>query len=68
MQRYAQAAATAAIIGTVLCAWAALHEYTYWSDHPGRTGVSGILAVFALGAALIGAAVTLLAISAARQR
>lgn len=66
MQRYAQAAATAAIIGTVLCAWTAFHEYRYWSDHPGHTGVSGILTVFALGTALIGAAVAILSAGAAR--
>ena len=48
-------------LGTLASAWDAFYEYRYWSDHPYRTGVSGILIVLALGAALGCAAVTLLA-------
>lgn len=50
-----------AIAGAVLCAGVALHEWSYYQDHPHRTGVAGVLVVLALGAALGCAAVALIA-------
>ena len=40
------------IVGAILCAGVAIHEWNYHEDHPFATGVSGVLVVLALGAML----------------
>lgn len=61
-------AACLAVAGALLCAGVAFHEWSYYQDHPGRTGVSGVLTVFAIGAALGCIAVAVLAIATGRDR
>ena len=57
-----------AIAGALLCAGVAVHEWTYHQDHPGRTGVSGVLTALGIGAALGCLAVAALAWANERSR
>jgi hypothetical protein len=43
------AALVLAVIGAVLCAGVAVHEWQYHQDHKYATGVSGVLVVLSLG-------------------
>jgi hypothetical protein len=42
----------AALVGLVLSAGVAVHEWLYHQDHPHQTGVSGVLVVLAIAVAL----------------
>jgi len=55
------------LIGAVLCAGVAFHEWQYHQDHPFATGVSGVLTVFAIGATLGCLAVAVLAVALGRE-
>ena len=54
-------ASTLAAVAALLCAGAGIHEWAYYNDHPYATGVSGVVAILGLGAALGCGAVALLA-------
>jgi hypothetical protein len=54
-------------VGAVLCVGVAVHEWTYHEDHPYATGVSGVLTVAGIGAALGCLAVAALAVSFGRR-
>ena len=41
-----------AVAGAALSVGVAVHEWSYHEDHPGRPGVSGVLTVLGVGAAL----------------
>ena len=49
------------VAGAALSIGVAVHEWSYHQDHPGRTGVSGVLTVLGSGAALGCLAVVVLA-------
>ena len=67
MKPLAAVALVLALAGALLCGWTAVNEWNYYQDHPGRTGVSGVLTAFAVGATLCCVAVALLAIVAGRR-
>ena len=57
-----------AVAGAALSVGVALYEWSYHQDHPGRTGVSGVLTVLGVGAALSCLAVAVLAWATGRDR
>ena len=57
-----------AVAGAALSVGVAVHEWTYHQDHPGRTGVSGVLTVLGVGAVLGCLAVAVLAWAIGRDR
>jgi hypothetical protein len=68
MKPLAAVALVLALAGALLCGWTAVNEWTYYQDHPFRTGVSGVLTVLAVGATLGCLAVAVLAIAVGRDR
>lgn len=57
-----------AVAGAALSVGVAVHEWSYHQDHPGRTGVSGVLTVLGVGAVLGCLAVAVLAWAIGRDR
>jgi len=57
-----------ALAGAALSAGVAVHEWNYHEDHPYATGVSGVLTVLGIGAALGCIAVAVLAFAVGRGR
>jgi hypothetical protein len=59
-------AATVAIIGALIFAGVAIHEWNYYQDHPHRTGVSGVLVWLSIGGFLTSIAVATVAVTIGR--
>lgn len=60
-------AAILAIVGGAICLGVAMNEIDYYLSNPYRTGVSGVMSWFAIGATLGCAAVAVVAFTARRM-
>jgi hypothetical protein len=68
LRPFAAVALILALVGALLCGGVALHEWDYYRSNPGRTGVSGVLIVFSIGATLGCLAAAALAVGIGRRR
>ncbi len=61
------AAAVLGVVGAIMCGAVGVHEWIYYAGHPHRTGVSGVMTLLAIGAAVGCAGVAVLALGLAQQ-